>query len=105
PRPKGAPVINFRSEGRRPERALPYPGVALLRVHRRQVAEMEVAVHQDRRGLVLLCGTVAPDARRWRRRVHTPYDRARSGCSADPQSADGGVGAIGLAGVARPDQT
>jgi putative SOS response-associated peptidase YedK len=76
-RPKGAPVINFRSEGRRfPKGRCLIPGVALLRVHRRQAAEIEVEVHQDRRGLVLLRRLVAPDARWCRGRIHDPDNRA-----------------------------
>jgi hypothetical protein len=36
-RPKGAPIINFRSEGRRfPKGRLPHSGVALFRVHWQQ---------------------------------------------------------------------
>jgi hypothetical protein len=63
-RPKAAPVINFRSEGRRvPQRTLPHPGVALLRVHRREIAEIQVEIHQTRRGLVLLRRPLAPDGR------------------------------------------
>ena len=46
-KPKGAPVINFRAEGP----ALPgWPvcraGVAFFRVHRQEVAEIKMEVHQ-----------------------------------------------------------
>ena len=42
-RPKGPPVINFRSEGRRfPKGRCLVPGIALLRVHGQQAAEIEV---------------------------------------------------------------
>jgi hypothetical protein len=35
-----------------------------------------VEIHQDRRGLVLLCRLVAPDARWCRGRLHDPDNRA-----------------------------
>src|SRR5205085_7732986 len=42
-RPKGAPIINFRSEGRAfSGRPLPSPGLAFLRVHRHEIAEDEM---------------------------------------------------------------
>ena len=59
-----------------PERALPRPGVALLRVHRREIAKVEVEIHQDGRGLVLLRGPLAPDARWGGGRLHDPDNRA-----------------------------
>jgi hypothetical protein len=43
------------------ERSLPDTGFPLLRVHRRETAEIEVEIHQGWRGLVLLCGVVAPN--------------------------------------------
>jgi putative SOS response-associated peptidase YedK len=46
-----------------PQRTLPHPGVALLRVHRREIAEIQVEIHQTPRGLVLLRWPLAPDGR------------------------------------------
>jgi putative SOS response-associated peptidase YedK len=46
-------------------RAVPRAGIAFLRVHRDQIAEDEMEVHQGRRGLVLLRGAMASDAARW----------------------------------------
>ena len=68
-RPKGAPVINFRSEGPQVHaRPLPRAGIALFRVHRHQIAEVEMEIHQGGRGLVLLCRAVAAHAGRRARR-------------------------------------
>lgn len=101
-RPKGAPIINFRSEGAAfPERALPRPGVALLRVHRHEIAEIEVEIHQDGRGLVLPRRAVAPDARWGRGRRHDPDNRAGARRGAHPQSTGGCPRPFGLAGLAR----
>ena len=72
-----------------PERPLPDPGLALLRVHRHEIAEIEVEIHQGWRGLVLFCRIVAPDAGGGRGRLHPPDNRARSRCRADSRSADG----------------
>ena len=52
-------------------------GVSLLRVYGRKIAEDQMEIHESRRGLVLLCGLVATDARR-RRRVHATDNRTRS---------------------------
>jgi hypothetical protein len=59
-----------------PEGALPYPGVALLRVHRHEAPEIEVAIPEGGRGLVLLCQLVAPDTRWCRGRIHDPDNPA-----------------------------
>jgi putative SOS response-associated peptidase YedK len=65
-RPKGPPVINFRSEGRKFPRGryLPGAGIPLLRVHRHEITQDQVAIHEDRRAMVLLCRSMAADAGR-----------------------------------------
>jgi hypothetical protein len=42
------------------ERPLSRAGVTLLRVYGQEVAQDEMEVHEDRGGLVLLCGSLAP---------------------------------------------
>src|ERR1051326_7225771 len=49
------------------------PGVAFLRVHRDEIAEAEVEVHEGWRGLVLLRRIMASDAG-WRRGFHSADD-------------------------------
>ncbi len=89
-RPKGAPVINFRSEGRRfPKGRCLIPASHFFEFTGSEIAEIEVEIHQGRRGLVLLRRPVAADAGRGRRRVHAADDRARPRRGADPRSADG----------------
>jgi hypothetical protein len=66
-RPRGAPLINFRSERQR-----------FLRVHRNEIAEIEVEIHPRGGGLVLLRRPVAADARRGRGGLHPSNNRARS---------------------------
>ena len=40
PKPRGAPVFNFRSEGRHfAKSTLPHPGLGVLRVHRQEIPE------------------------------------------------------------------
>ena len=63
--PKRPPLINFRSEGRMlSNRSLPRARVDLLRIHRHEVAEVKVEVHEDRGALVLLRRPMATHARR-----------------------------------------
>src|SRR2546423_11257016 len=69
------------------------PGVTLLRVHRDQIAEAEVEVHEGGRGLVLLRRSVAADAPR-RRSVHAAHDRTWAGCCAHSRPTDGRSGAV-----------
>jgi putative SOS response-associated peptidase YedK len=46
-RPKGPPVINFRSEGRTiPGRSVSRAGVPFFRIHRHKVAKDEVEIHK-----------------------------------------------------------
>jgi len=90
--PLGGPPI--------PDRTLSGSGVALLRVHRNQVAEIQMAVYQAGRGLVLLCRTLATGEQRYARGLHDPDHRARSGRCAHPQSTSRGAGASGLDGLA-----
>lgn len=58
------------------DRTLPRAGFPLLRVHRGEAAKVEVAVHQGRRGLVLLRRTVAAGDQRDAGGVHLADDRA-----------------------------
>ena len=51
--------------------------VSLLRVYGRKIAEDQMEIHESRRGLALLCGLVATDAR-GRHRVHAPDNRTRA---------------------------
>src|SRR5205814_5828565 len=74
-------------------RSMSYPGVAFLRVHRREIAENEMEVHEGWRGLVLLRRTVASNAPR-RRSIHAADNRAGAGCCAHSRSADGRSGAF-----------
>src|SRR5438067_10599158 len=69
------------------------PGVTFLRVHRDQIAEAEMEVHEGWRGLVLLRRAVAADAPR-RRSVHAAHDGTWAGCSAHSRPADGRAGAL-----------
>ena len=101
---KGSPIINFRSEKRRfPVGRLPGAGIAFFRVHRHEIAEAQVAVHQNRRALVLLRRPVAADA-------------GRAGCGPSrygrpnpaptwrrSRPADGHPGTHRLVGLARSD--
>jgi len=83
-----------------PGRPLSNSGVAFLRVHRHQIAEAEVEVHEGGRGLVLLRRSVAADAPR-RRSVHAAHDGTGAGCSGHSRPADGRAGALWLVGLAR----
>jgi hypothetical protein len=61
--PEGSAGHQFPLRGAAlPERTLPDPGLALLRVHRHEIAEIAVEIYQGRRGLVLLRRPLAPDA-------------------------------------------
>jgi hypothetical protein len=70
PGQNGKPVYNFRSEGREFASPLPDSCRWLLRVHRsggqKEEAEGQVAVHQDRRALVLHRRNLADRQRRRR---------------------------------------
>src|SRR5437762_7455338 len=56
-------------------------GVTFLRVHRDQIAEDEMEVHEGWRGLVLLRRAMASDAAR-RRSIHAANHRTWAGCCA-----------------------
>src|SRR5438132_12207592 len=70
-------------------RSMSDSGVAFLRVHRDQIAEAEVEVHEGWRGLVLLRRAMASDAPR-RRNIHAANHRTWAGCCAHSRSTDGG---------------
>src|SRR2546423_7983785 len=74
-------------------RSMSYPGVAFLRVHRDEIAENQMEVHEGWRGLVLLCRAMASDAAR-RRSIHDANHRTWAGCCAHSRSADGRSGAF-----------
>src|SRR5438067_2511264 len=64
-RPKGAPIINFRSEGRHfsAGRCL-VPASHFFEFTGAKSPKNQVEIHQDGRGLVLLCWPMAADAGR-----------------------------------------
>jgi putative SOS response-associated peptidase YedK len=99
-RPKGPPVINFRSEGRRfPVGRCLVPASHFFEFTGSKSPKTKWKIHEGRRGLVLLRRAMASDAARWRS-LHAADDRARTGCRADPRSADGDPRTIGLVGLA-----
>ena len=85
-RPKGVPVINFRSEGRRfPVGRWSGTGITFFRIYRHEVAKDEVEIHKGRRGLVLFRRSMASDVDGWRS-LHAADNRSehrsyRVGCS------------------------
>ena len=84
-KPKGAPVINFRSEGRKfPKGRCLVPASHFFEFTGSEIAQDQVEIHQDRRGLVLLRRPVAADAGRAGGRLHAADDRAGPGRRADP---------------------
>ena len=58
-RPKGAPVINFRSEGRRFPVGRCLVPASHFQIYRHEVAQDEVEIHKGRRGLVLFRRSIA----------------------------------------------
>ena len=65
-RPKGPPVINFRSEGRRfPVGRCLIPASHFFEIYGNEVAKNEVEIHQGWRGLVLLRRSVASNDGGW----------------------------------------
>jgi putative SOS response-associated peptidase YedK len=83
-RPKGSPVISLHSEGRRfsVDRCLA-PASHFLRIHRREVAEDQVEIHESQRGVVLLRRALA-SAASGPRRLYIADGRSKRRCRAHP---------------------
>jgi hypothetical protein len=68
----------------RPERAVPDTGKPFFRVHRGEVAEIEVAIYQAGGGVVLLRWVMAGRGGRPGRCLHPSNHQAGAGRSGDP---------------------
>jgi putative SOS response-associated peptidase YedK len=76
-RPKGAPIINFRSEGRRfPNGRCLIPASHFFEFTGSKSPKAKWKFTQGRRRLVLFRGPVAADARRGSGGLHAAHDRA-----------------------------
>jgi hypothetical protein len=99
---KGAPVINFRlRRAAFSQRTLPHPGITLLRVHRSEIAEIEVKFTRAGEDWFCFAGPLAADARRGRGGLHPPDNRARARRGTHSRPANGGSRPPGPAGLAR----
>jgi putative SOS response-associated peptidase YedK len=84
-RPKGAPVINFRSEGRHfPKGRCLVPASHFFEFTGAKSPKVKMEIHKGWGRMVLLRRSVASDAGRRSRRLHAADDRARPGRGADP---------------------
>src|SRR5258707_8434229 len=85
--PKAGPVINFRSEGRRfPVGRCLVPASHFFEFTGTKSPKTKWKFTNTSGDWFCFAGLLATDARRVRRGVHDPDDRAGSGCRADPQS-------------------